>query len=268
MKKMKKSIVYILTLTMLLTLGLATGVKTSKAATNTTIKVIVNGKNISFPDTQPAIDENERVQVPVRFVSEALGAKVEWVSSNKSVVVTKGTDKVVLYADKKDYTVNGQKKTMDTIATNKQGRILVPIRFVSEALGATVTWDGATHTVKITTKAEDTRKTETLDIGFVVPIWGETNLLCDGTRNQVQDAAFLVDLLREDVPGQIKDLESILLQKCDKSSVDEVIEHVKLKKTRWQVVPEKYIFDNKSGRYLFVEESKSSEVWVVFCPKE
>ncbi len=151
---MKRIIGYILTLAMLLTLGLTMGGQTSKAATSTTIKVIVNGKNIKLPDTQPCLDGNNRVQVPVRFVSEALGASVSWVGSNKSVVVVKGKDKVTLYADKKDYTINGVKKTMDTIATNKNGRILVPIRFVSEALGAVVTWDGTTYTVNITIKED------------------------------------------------------------------------------------------------------------------
>ncbi len=149
---MKKIISYILTLAMLLTLGLTMGGQTSKAATSTTIKVIVNGNKTSFPDTQPCLDGNNRVQVPVRFVSEALGATVAWVGSNKSVVVVKDKNKVVLYADKKDYTINGEKKTMDTVATNKNGRILVPIRFVSEALGAVVTWDGTTHTVNISIK--------------------------------------------------------------------------------------------------------------------
>jgi hypothetical protein len=265
---MKKAISYILTLALLLTLGLTMGGQPSSAATSTTIKVIIDGSEMKFPDTRPYLDKNKRVQVPVRAVSEALGATVTWVKSNKSVVVEKEENTVILYLDKKDYTINGIEKTMDTIVTRKNGRIIVPIRFVSEALGAVVTWDRTTHTVNITTETEDTRKTETLDIGFVVPVFGETNLICDGTRNQVQDAAFLVDLLRKDVPGQIRDLESILLQKCDKSSVDEVIAHVKLKKSRWQVVPSKLVFDNKSGRNLYIEESTTEEVIIVFCPKK
>ncbi|QNU67824.1 copper amine oxidase N-terminal domain-containing protein [Ruminiclostridium herbifermentans] len=151
---MKIVISYIITLAMILSMSLTIGVSTSEAANNITITVIVNGSKIKFPDTQPCLDGNNRVQVPVRFVSEALGASVSWVGSNKSVVVVKGKDKVTLYADKKNYTVNGVNKTMDTIATNKNGRILVPIRFVSEALGAVVTWDGTTHTVNITIKED------------------------------------------------------------------------------------------------------------------
>ncbi|HQD29946.1 stalk domain-containing protein, partial [Acetivibrio saccincola] len=37
------------------------------------LRVVVNGNRINFPDAQPFIDENGRTQVPVRFVSEALG---------------------------------------------------------------------------------------------------------------------------------------------------------------------------------------------------
>ncbi|MCL2121884.1 MAG: copper amine oxidase N-terminal domain-containing protein, partial [Clostridiales bacterium] len=45
------------------------------------IKVIVNGKDIRFPDAQPFIDSNGRTQVPMRFVAEAMGAEVEWTQS-------------------------------------------------------------------------------------------------------------------------------------------------------------------------------------------
>ncbi|MEK3903606.1 stalk domain-containing protein [Paenibacillus sp. FSL R7-0179] len=42
------------------------------------VRVVVDGSKISFPDAQPFLDKQNRVQVPVRFVSEALGAKVGW----------------------------------------------------------------------------------------------------------------------------------------------------------------------------------------------
>ncbi len=42
------------------------------------IQVYVNSKQITFPDAQPFIDNNNRCQVPIRFIAESLGYKVEW----------------------------------------------------------------------------------------------------------------------------------------------------------------------------------------------
>ncbi|GEM_PF-6069249 len=64
------------------------------------------------------------------------------------------------------------------------------------------------------------------------------------------ETCFEVNLLRADVEGQLEDLRRILLQKCDSSTVDEVIAYVSQKKERTYYLPDKYIFDKKSGRYI------------------
>jgi len=53
-----------------------------------TIRVVVNGTKINFPDAEPFIDENSRTQVPIRFVGEALGADVSWDGNTKKVTIT------------------------------------------------------------------------------------------------------------------------------------------------------------------------------------
>ncbi|WP_410770433.1 copper amine oxidase N-terminal domain-containing protein [Fontibacillus sp. BL9] len=121
------------------------------AAVQMPLRVEVDGERIYFPDAQPFADKNQRVQVPVRFVSEALGADVDWKSATKTVTVVLNSDSIILTLDKKAYTVNGQKKQMDTAALRKESRTFVPLRFVSEGLGATVEWDAAINTVLITT---------------------------------------------------------------------------------------------------------------------
>lgn len=121
------------------------------AAVKMPLRVEVNGERIYFPDAQPFADKNQRVQVPVRFVSEALGADVDWKSATKTVTVVLDSDSIILTLDKKAYTLNGQKKQMDTAALRKESRTFVPLRFVSEGLGATVEWDAAINTVLITT---------------------------------------------------------------------------------------------------------------------
>ncbi len=123
----------------------------TSATSKLSIVVEVNGNLISFPDAKPFMDKSNRVQVPVRFVSEALGAEVGWDSKSKQVTVEMGEDTIVLTMGKKAYTVNGQTKQMDTVAQQKQNRTFVPLRFVSEALGAKVIWHKDLYSVEILT---------------------------------------------------------------------------------------------------------------------
>jgi hypothetical protein len=119
------------------------------------LRVVVNGEKIYFPDAQPFIDANGRTQVPVRFVSEALGAKVDWNGDTKKVTVALNSRNVVLTIGLKKYEINNQSYQMDTVALLQESRTFVPIRFVSEALGASVVWDQATKSVYIKFDAND-----------------------------------------------------------------------------------------------------------------
>lgn len=123
---------------------LGAGVAMAAVAKQSPIRVYVDGILVHFPDQQPYIDQNNRTLVPVRFVSEALGAKVDWKGQKQEVDINhEAKDKhVLLWVGKRDYTVNGQTARMDTQAVlTDQARVMVPLRFVSEALGADVRWE-------------------------------------------------------------------------------------------------------------------------------
>ena len=141
MKRIAKILTIVLIVTCLLSLP--------TSAVELPIRVVVNGTKINFPDAEPFIDENSRTQVPIRFVGEALGANVSWDGSTKRVTITLNGKKVVLQIGNKNYEVNGQQKQMDTVALLKESRTFVPVRFVSEALGATVKWNANIRTVYI-----------------------------------------------------------------------------------------------------------------------
>ncbi|ADZ85429.1 copper amine oxidase N-terminal domain-containing protein [Cellulosilyticum lentocellum] len=113
------------------------------------IRVRVNGTQVYFPDGKPYVDSNSRVLVPVRFVSEQLGAKVEWDAAAKRVTIIDGDKVAILNINSKQIMVNGQVKELDTAAIVKGTRTYVPIRFVSEALGATVKYDNKVRIVYI-----------------------------------------------------------------------------------------------------------------------
>lgn len=127
--------------------------------------VRVNDLLVSFPDTQPYIDGNSRTMIPVRFVSEALGADVSWDDNAQTAVISLDGTTVKVPVGSKTITVtksgNTSTVTMDTQAVITDGRTCIPIRFVAEALGAYVGYSNYYDTVEICretlTKDEITR---------------------------------------------------------------------------------------------------------------
>ena len=115
------------------------------------LRVVVDNVQVYFPDAKPYVDKQNRTQVPMRFVAEALGAKVSWNNKTRQASFQKDSTRVVLTIGKREYEVNGQIKTMDTEAVLVDGRTFVPARYVAEALGADVEWDSAVRTVYIWT---------------------------------------------------------------------------------------------------------------------
>lgn len=104
-------------------------------------------------DVPPFIDRG-RTLVPFRFVGEALGATVGYTTdpiTGKVVTVTyKLADTfIVLYIGKKYADVNNSRMELDVPPQIVKGRTVVPLRFVTEALGCDVKWDGITKTVTI-----------------------------------------------------------------------------------------------------------------------
>jgi Copper amine oxidase N-terminal domain len=115
-----------------------------------TINVTVDGDVISFIG-QPPVERSGMVLVPLRGVFEKLGASVFYDGPSRSIRAQKGTTEVLLRLGSTDAFVNGQRQTLALPAQTQNGTTLVPLRFVSEALGAQVSWRGASKTVVINT---------------------------------------------------------------------------------------------------------------------
>jgi hypothetical protein len=99
---------------------------------------------------QSPVNVDGRTMVPLRAIFESLGAKVEWDSSTQTVTATKDDIKVVLTINSNEAWVNGNKVMLDVPAKLINEKTMVPIRFVSEALGADVKWDDYSKSVIIT----------------------------------------------------------------------------------------------------------------------
>ncbi|RYG36168.1 copper amine oxidase N-terminal domain-containing protein [bacterium] len=97
--------------------------------------VIVNGTKV--PGAL-MIREN-RVQIQMRPIFEALGAFVQWFPENRKVVATKG-DKEVSLIIGQNFAYKMKPHLLDYPPRIVNGRVMVPLRFVSETLGASVEW--------------------------------------------------------------------------------------------------------------------------------
>ncbi len=111
-----------------------------------TVAIVVNGSQMQF--NQAPIEQAGRVFVPLRGVFERLGASV--VYENGEINATGNGRNVSLRVGSTQATVNGQPQTVDVAPFIVGSSTLVPLRFVAQALGASVDWNNNTSTVTIT----------------------------------------------------------------------------------------------------------------------
>lgn len=110
--------------------------------------VLINGNSIVF-DSPPYIDANSRLMVPVRAITEALGAKVSWDPQKKLITIIRKGNTVLFTINSTASFVNGEPNRMDTSPVIQNGRTMVPVRYVSEYFGAKVYWNPYSLTVSI-----------------------------------------------------------------------------------------------------------------------
>ncbi|HEV2283939.1 MAG TPA: copper amine oxidase N-terminal domain-containing protein [bacterium] len=115
------------------------------------IQVYVDGQIVNFD--VPATVINGRVLVPLRGVFERLGATVDYDTSTQHIVALRGGQAVELTIGSRQARVNNLPALLDVPAFTIAGRTMVPLRFVSEALGAGVQWVDTSRTILITSAA-------------------------------------------------------------------------------------------------------------------
>ena len=111
-------------------------------------KVRVGGKLVDFEDQFPIIEDG-RTLIPVRAVSEILGADVEWNGEwYQAEIELNGREIIIpLYSD--TAYIDGVEHKLDVPAEIINDRTMVPLRFIAEALDVYIDWDGNTRTVLI-----------------------------------------------------------------------------------------------------------------------
>jgi N-acetylmuramoyl-L-alanine amidase len=112
------------------------------------VKLAVNGNELTDLSMPPIIF-NGYTLVPAREVFEALGAKVDWKDEISQVYISYEGRLVVLPTDATKAYVDGNGFNMAIPAKIINNKVMIPVRFVSEALGLKVEWDNSTRIVNV-----------------------------------------------------------------------------------------------------------------------
>lgn len=132
---------------------LCVGVFQAPVAAGSNIKLYLNNVQ-KFTTPEPFIDrQTNRTFVPLRFIAENFGADVDWIASEKKVIITQpGGTTINLFINNPQAIVNGSYAYLDAAPRIVNNRTVVPLRFVAENLDLDVYWNGGTRTISIFSK--------------------------------------------------------------------------------------------------------------------
>ena len=119
------------------------------AAEYTYPTIVLDGRPLSI--AVPAIDEHGRTLVPVREFFTELDAVVNWDQDSQTVTVAEADKEIKITIGQSTAAVNGQAVELDTPPRVIDGRIMAPLRFVVEAIGASAIWNAETREINIQT---------------------------------------------------------------------------------------------------------------------
>ncbi|HAF27702.1 MAG TPA: hypothetical protein DCG75_01520 [Bacteroidales bacterium] len=126
----------------------------STSASSKTIVLQLDNQNASINGIKHTLDvkpfiKDGRTMVPLRFISEALGAQVAWSQNEQKITITYNGTNIILWIGKPEAKVNNNTVFMDVPAMVSNSRTLIPIRFVSEKLNLKVDFNNDTKKIKL-----------------------------------------------------------------------------------------------------------------------
>jgi len=136
-----------------LALGLSlVNAQSISAKTPSTISIFLDG-NLIRSDVPPYIIPNLNItMVPLAVISRNLGARVIWEQQTKTATILQAGLTLSMKIGQKFALVNGEQVLLDASVQAINGRVMVPLRFVSKQLGLLVTWYQSAQTIKLQTK--------------------------------------------------------------------------------------------------------------------
>lgn len=146
MRKVKECLALLLVVLLVLQ-----GAPNISAASSDEITIYLDGSQLKT-DVAPYLKPKDNVtMVPLRVISEGIGASTKWNQATKTVNIQGTYTSISLTNGKTTGIVDGKTVNLTTSVEIIRGRVMVPLRFVSEHLGLQVTWNQSAKTIKLTT---------------------------------------------------------------------------------------------------------------------
>ncbi|MUT68762.1 stalk domain-containing protein [Paenibacillus sp. NEAU-GSW1] len=142
---MKKSLLMIM---MVLVLAWSMPAMSVAAAKAEDKSVYINGTKVKY--AQAPLTENGTTLVSARETIEGLGLTFSWDGANKRIIATKDTMTLAIVLGAPTATANGVSVFLGTPAVERNGRVMVPLRFLLDSLGASMTTKGNSLLIKTT----------------------------------------------------------------------------------------------------------------------
>ena len=111
--------------------------------------LIINGKPVTVE--KPYVVGEGVTLVPVRVITEAFDAKVDWIGETQTIKLTYPDVNIVIQIGSTTAEINGRvEKLLSAPELTKSGYTMVPLRFISENFGADVSYDDKTQRITVT----------------------------------------------------------------------------------------------------------------------
>jgi len=145
------------------------------------IHVKVNGNEVNFTSGEP-VEAAGAILVPMRDIFEKLGANVAYDNASRTVRAVRGETTITLRPGDESAQVNGETTPLMTPAQIVNGAVVVPLRFISETMGAQVKWNPDSYAVTVNTDALVAQQLPTMPgedavTGMVTGLYPEADLL-------------------------------------------------------------------------------------------
>lgn len=112
------------------------------------INLVIDGTRVTNQAVAPVVEDG-RTLVPLRLISETLGADVSWNPSRREATIETAAYTVVFTIGSTSYTVNGARKTLDVAPKIVNETTMIPMAAFADSIGAKVNYVASTHTATI-----------------------------------------------------------------------------------------------------------------------
>lgn len=220
------------------------------------VDVAVNSRLIVFPDAKPFIDGNNQILIPINQVGEALRAKVDWDSAAKQVTVERGQSIVTMTIGKKQITVDGRSKTINTAAVIKNNKNFIPVKPLAEALGGTLYWQKGISRLHI---GLPNRRLIVYESGF--KIRDDSDVIISSIADDpVFESVINLSLMRSKYTSQVLDIGATFKDRYNDEIGRALHDYMITKTEIKQKLPEKVFHIETAQQYVWMQESTDQYV--------